>query len=163
VPLETTMTRKADFINFNAVECAVPVIRSYLISISNNGVNHSRPLLFIPFDSACSTCNIFNISCTKIVRFIVFIFYFSLQAQNLPFSQILRTHWLPAPSDCFHVLQTVRFIIHQSSLSNNASNSNLCGRSVTVTKKSFRLDVGKFSFSNRMVNEWNAFQNPLFP
>jgi len=68
VPLASTVTRKADFINFNAVECAVPVIRSYFISISNNGINHSRPLLFIPFDSACSTCNIFNTSCTKIVR-----------------------------------------------------------------------------------------------
>ena len=68
VPLERTVTRKAEFISFNAVECAVPVVRSYLISISNNGVNDSRALLFIPFDSACSTCNIFNTSCTKIVR-----------------------------------------------------------------------------------------------
>jgi len=25
-----------------------------------------------------------------------------------------------------------------------------------VTTKGFRLDVGKFSFSNRVVNEWNA-------
>jgi len=68
VPLARTVTGRAEYISFNAVECAVPVIRSYLISISNNGVNRSRPLLFIPFDSACSTCNIFNTSCTKIVR-----------------------------------------------------------------------------------------------
>lgn len=76
VPLKTTMTRKAVFINFNAVECAVPVVRSYLISISNDGVNHSQPLIFIPFDSACSNCNIFNTSCTKIVRSCLFCFWF---------------------------------------------------------------------------------------
>jgi hypothetical protein len=66
LPLETTVRRKAEFISFNAVECSVPLIRSYLISISNNGINQSRPLLFIPFDSACRSCNIFNTSCVKI-------------------------------------------------------------------------------------------------
>ena len=30
------------------------------------------------------------------------------------------------------------------------------GHSKKVTKKGFRLDVGKFSFNNRVVIEWNA-------
>jgi len=30
------------------------------------------------------------------------------------------------------------------------------GHTMKVIKKGFRLDVGKYSFRDRMVNEWNA-------
>ena len=30
-----------------------------------------------------------------------------------------------------------------------------------VTKKSFKLDVRKFSFSNRVINEWNGLSEEL--
>jgi len=30
-----------------------------------------------------------------------------------------------------------------------------------VTKKGFRLDIGKFSFSNRVVNEWNGLSEEI--
>jgi len=39
--------------------------------------------------------------------------------------------------------------------------SNLRGRSLKVTKKSFKLDVGKFSFSNRAINEWNELTEEI--
>jgi len=39
--------------------------------------------------------------------------------------------------------------------------SNLRGHSLKVTKKSFKLDVGKFSFSNRVVNEWNELSEEI--
>ena len=39
--------------------------------------------------------------------------------------------------------------------------SNLRGRSMKVTKKSFKLDVRKFSFSNRVVNEWNGLSEEI--
>ena len=38
--------------------------------------------------------------------------------------------------------------------------SNLRGNSLKVTKKSFKLDVGKFSFS-RVVNEWNGLSEEI--
>ena len=39
--------------------------------------------------------------------------------------------------------------------------SNLRGHSMKVTKKSFKLDVRKFSFSNRVVNEWNGLSEEI--
>ena len=39
--------------------------------------------------------------------------------------------------------------------------SNLRGHFLKVTKKSFKLDVGKFSFSNRVVNEWNGLSEEI--
>ena len=35
------------------------------------------------------------------------------------------------------------------------SESSLCGHLLKLNKKRVRLDVAKFSFSNRVVNEWN--------
>ena len=39
--------------------------------------------------------------------------------------------------------------------------SNLRGHSMKVTKKSFKLDVRKFSFSNRVINEWNGLSEEI--
>ena len=39
--------------------------------------------------------------------------------------------------------------------------SNLCGHSMKVTKKGFRLDVGKFFYSNRVINEWNELSEEI--
>ena len=43
------------------------------------------------------------------------------------------------------------------------SQSSLCGHSLELNKKrvSFRLDVAKFSFSNRVVNEWNILDEEI--
>ena len=38
---------------------------------------------------------------------------------------------------------------------------NLRGHSIKVTKKSFKLDVRKFSFSNRVINEWNGLSEEI--
>jgi len=40
---------------------------------------------------------------------------------------------------------------------------NLCSHTMKVIKKGFRLDVGKFSFSNRVINEWNALSEKNYP
>ena len=53
------------FINFNAVECPLPDIHSYLIYVSNNGIDNSDPLLYIPFDSVCHMCSTNDTRCTK--------------------------------------------------------------------------------------------------
>ncbi|ELU09404.1 hypothetical protein CAPTEDRAFT_223958 [Capitella teleta] len=63
--LSKTVTVKAIYLNFNAVKCTVPTIRSYLISISNNQETYSDPLLFIPFDPACNQCYMTNTTCIK--------------------------------------------------------------------------------------------------
>jgi len=39
--------------------------------------------------------------------------------------------------------------------------SNLRGHSMKVTKKSFKLDVHKFSFTNRVINEWNGLSEEI--
>ena len=39
--------------------------------------------------------------------------------------------------------------------------SNLRGHSMKVTKKSFKLNVRKFSFSNRVINEWNGLSEEI--
>jgi len=39
--------------------------------------------------------------------------------------------------------------------------SNLRGHFMKVTKKSFKLDVRKFSFSNRVINEWNGLSEEI--
>ena len=39
--------------------------------------------------------------------------------------------------------------------------SNLRGHSLKLTKKTVRLDVAKFSFSNRVVNEWNILDKEI--
>jgi len=39
--------------------------------------------------------------------------------------------------------------------------SNLRGHSMKVTKKNFKLDVRKFSFSNRVINEWNGLSEEI--
>jgi len=41
------------------------------------------------------------------------------------------------------------------------SQSNLCGHSLQLNKKRVRLDVAKFSFSNRVVNEWNILDEEI--
>ena len=42
------------------------------------------------------------------------------------------------------------------------SQSNLRGHSLKLNKKRVRLDAAKFSFSNRVVNEWNILDEELF-
>lgn len=64
-PQDGIVTERATFINFNAVECPIPSIHIYMIRISNNGINMSETLLFIPFDSVCNVCNVFNTTCAK--------------------------------------------------------------------------------------------------
>ena len=39
--------------------------------------------------------------------------------------------------------------------------SNLRGYSLKATKKSFKLADGKFSFSNRVINEWNGLSEEI--
>jgi hypothetical protein len=73
-PLSKSTTVRATFINFNAVQCVVPSVRSYLITVSNNRENYSDPLLFIPFDPACNACYMTNTTCTKKVHVIYSIF-----------------------------------------------------------------------------------------
>ena len=41
------------------------------------------------------------------------------------------------------------------------SQSNLRGHSLKLNKKRVRLDVAKFSFSNRVVNEWNILDDEI--
>ena len=41
------------------------------------------------------------------------------------------------------------------------SQSNLRGHSLKLNKKRVRLDVAKFSFSNRVVNEWNNLDDKI--
>ena len=41
------------------------------------------------------------------------------------------------------------------------SQYNLCGHSLKLNKKKVRLDVAKFSFSNRVVNEWNILDEEI--
>jgi len=41
------------------------------------------------------------------------------------------------------------------------SQSSLRGHSLKLNKKGIRLDVAKFSFSNRVVNEWNILDEEL--
>ena len=41
------------------------------------------------------------------------------------------------------------------------SQSNLRGHSLKLNKKRVRLDVAKFSFSNRVVNEWNILDKEI--
>ena len=41
------------------------------------------------------------------------------------------------------------------------SQSSLCGHSLKLSKKRVRLGVAKFSFSNRVVNEWNSLDEEI--
>ena len=41
------------------------------------------------------------------------------------------------------------------------SQSSLRGRSLKLNKKRVRLDVAKFCFSNRVVNEWNILDQEI--
>jgi len=41
------------------------------------------------------------------------------------------------------------------------SQSNLRGHSLKLNKKRVRLHVAKFSFSNRVVNEWNILDEEI--
>ena len=41
------------------------------------------------------------------------------------------------------------------------SQSNLHGHSLKLNKKRVRLDVAKFFFSNRVVNEWNILDEEI--
>ena len=41
------------------------------------------------------------------------------------------------------------------------SQSNLRSHSLKLNKKRVRLDVAKFSFSNRLVNEWNILDEEI--
>jgi len=41
------------------------------------------------------------------------------------------------------------------------SQSSLHGHSLKLNKKRVRLDVAKFSFSNRVVNEWNILDEEI--
>ena len=41
------------------------------------------------------------------------------------------------------------------------SQSSLRGHSLKFNKKRVRLDVAKFSFSNRVVNEWNILDKEI--
>ena len=41
------------------------------------------------------------------------------------------------------------------------SQSSLRGHSLKLNKKRVRLDVAKFSFSNRVVNEWNILDEEI--
>jgi len=41
------------------------------------------------------------------------------------------------------------------------SQSRLRGHSLKLNKKRVRLDVAKFSFSNRVVNEWNILDEQI--
>ena len=41
------------------------------------------------------------------------------------------------------------------------SQSNLRGHSLKLNKKRVRIDVAKFSFSNRVVNEWNILDEEI--
>ena len=62
-------TSKALYLDFNAVECPLPDIQPYLVSVSNDGVadHASNPLLFVPFDSACYACSTNTTTCHKLV------------------------------------------------------------------------------------------------
>ncbi|ESN95271.1 hypothetical protein HELRODRAFT_179612 [Helobdella robusta] len=57
--------RKAIFISTYAAECPLPEVKSYLISVSNDGEHDSDPLLFMPYDSVCNRCDIHKLSCRK--------------------------------------------------------------------------------------------------
>jgi len=41
------------------------------------------------------------------------------------------------------------------------SQSSLRGHSLKLNKKRVRVDVAKFSFSNRVVNEWNILDEEI--
>jgi len=43
----------------------------------------------------------------------------------------------------------------------DVSQSSLRGHSLKLNKKRVRLDVAKFSFSNRLVNEWNISDDEI--
>jgi len=43
----------------------------------------------------------------------------------------------------------------------NMSQSSIRGHSLKLNKKRVRLDVAKFSFSNRVVNEWNILDEEI--
>ena len=63
---DAPILEKAQFINFNAVECGIPAHnQSYIIKVTNDGVALSAGLLFIPFDSRCNNCSTNYKRCTK--------------------------------------------------------------------------------------------------
>ena len=70
IPLSRMTKVRAKFINFGAVECELPEVRSYLIYISNNGRDKSeQPLVFVPFNSQCQHCSTIGSFCyPKLVR-----------------------------------------------------------------------------------------------
>jgi len=43
----------------------------------------------------------------------------------------------------------------------DVSQTSLRGNSLKLNKKRVRLDVAKFSFSNRLVNEWNILDDEI--
>ncbi|KAK7469526.1 hypothetical protein BaRGS_00036472, partial [Batillaria attramentaria] len=45
-----------DYFSFNEVTCRPPSVGSYLVSVSNNGVNVSQELLFTVYSSDCQEC-----------------------------------------------------------------------------------------------------------
>ncbi|KAK2187655.1 hypothetical protein NP493_158g03012 [Ridgeia piscesae] len=63
---DAPILEKAQFINFNAVECRIPAHnQSYIIKVTNDGVALSAGLLFIPFDSRCNNCSTNYKRCSK--------------------------------------------------------------------------------------------------
>ena len=57
---------KAQFINFNAVECPIPSHnQSYIVKVTNDGLEFSAGLMFIPFDSRCNDCSTNTTTCVK--------------------------------------------------------------------------------------------------
>jgi len=43
----------------------------------------------------------------------------------------------------------------------NISQSSLHGHSLKLNKKRARLDIAKFFFSNRVINEWNTLSEEI--
>ena len=48
---------KAEYFSFNELTCRPPAVGSYLVSVSNNGVNASQELLFTVYSSVCQECS----------------------------------------------------------------------------------------------------------
>ena len=48
---------EAEYFSFSEVTCRPPAVGSYLVSVSNNGVNVSQQLLYTVYSSVCQECS----------------------------------------------------------------------------------------------------------
>lgn len=54
----TKRSVKAEYIDLNHIKCKLPnKTRSYLFSVSNNGVNYTQPAVFQIYDPTCLICS----------------------------------------------------------------------------------------------------------